>query len=443
MKDKMYSLLLESAKELERKLTTYRRDFHTYPEMGWCEIRTASLIARRLTELGWKVLLGRDVCDENTRMGVPLQDDLDREYQRAMEQGADPEFAPMLKDGFTGVIGILDCGEGPTIAMRFDIDALGVFENEKPEHRPVAERYCSVNSGIMHACGHDGHASIGLGVAEVLMTHRDEFRGKVKLIFQPAEEGVRGAKSIVAKGHLDNVDYLLCTHMSPNTPGGAGLFGATYGGTLATVKLDVSFRGKAAHAGLSPNEGNNAMLAAATAVLNLQAIPRHQSGETRINVGTLHAGTNRNVICERAKMELEVRGGTTEACEYLEEYARRIIAGAAAMHQCDYDISIAGAAPSLLSTPQLMERMKKVCEEYLNLPVEPFGKGSGASEDVSYMANRVVENGGQSLFFTSRSACAGPPHNENFDFQESVFPYSVAVFCSLCFDIMTGNPSQA
>ena len=112
------------------------------------------------------------------------------------------------------MIGILRCGEGPTVAMRFDIDALGVFEEHDPSHRPAKEGFNSVNEGFMHACGHDGHATIGLGVAKVLMSIKDQLHGTVKLIFQPAEEGVRGAKSIVDNGHLDGVDYLIGSHVT-------------------------------------------------------------------------------------------------------------------------------------------------------------------------------------------------------------------------------------
>ena len=113
----------------------------------------------------------------------------------------------------TGVIGLLHCGEGPTVAMRFDIDALGVFEESGECHLPAREGFASVNEGFMHACGHDGHAAIGRGVARVLMEIRCRLHGTVKLIFQPAEEGVRGAKAIVEKGHLDDVQYLLGSHI--------------------------------------------------------------------------------------------------------------------------------------------------------------------------------------------------------------------------------------
>ena len=211
--------------------------------------------------------------------GESPEEQLEAESQRALQQGAVQPYAERARGGFTGVIGILDCGEGPTIAMRFDIDALGVFEDEGMEHLPAYEGFCSVNDGVMHACGHDGHVSIGLGVAEILMNCREQLRGKVKLIFQPAEEGVRGAKSIVEHGHLDDVDYVIGNHMG-DSAGGDYQIGLTYGSTLASTKMDIYFTGRAVHAGAIPEKGNNAMLSAATAVLNLQAIPRSSEGDT-------------------------------------------------------------------------------------------------------------------------------------------------------------------
>ena len=195
----IYEKIIVSAQAQVEDLTAQRRDFHKFAEPGWLEMRTSSIIARRLTDLGYEVLTGEQVCDRDSRMGVPSQKVLDDSYERAVAQGADPEFVKATKDGMTGVIGILRCGEGPVVAMRFDIDALGVIESQEPDHVPYAMGFASVNPGAMHACGHDGHACVGLGVAKTQMEIKDQLHGTIKLIFQPAEEGVRGAKSIVEK----------------------------------------------------------------------------------------------------------------------------------------------------------------------------------------------------------------------------------------------------
>lgn len=432
----VYETICSRAEALTPELIAQRRDFHKYAESGWLEMRTSSIIARKLTELGYEVLLGEAVCLRESRMGVPSQEVLDAAYQRAQAQGGDPEFLPYTKDGMTGVVGILRCGEGPTVAMRFDIDALGVIEAQDADHFPVQEGFVSVNEGAMHACGHDGHACIGLGVANVLMGIKDQLKGTVKLIFQPAEEGVRGAKSIVDKGHLDGVDYFIGSHIAANDAFGADVATGSYG-TLATGKYDVSFKGLAAHAGAAPEKGNNAILAAATAVLNLQAIPRSGQGSTRINVGKLVAGTGRNVIADQAYMEIEVRGQTTELNNYMESYMHRIIESAAQMHGCTVESKLVGAAPSMDSDQDLAQKIAEICEEKLSISVRPgLMDKSGGSEDVAYMMNRVQQQGGQAVFMRIRTNIVAGAHKRKYDFGEGVIPKGIKIFCAAVYDLM-------
>lgn len=433
----IYDRIKTMSDEMAGDLTAQRRDFHKYAEPGWFEMRTSSIIARKLTELGYEVLVGDQVCKKDSRMGVPSEEKLEEQYERAVAQGADPEFVKYTKGGMTGVIGILRCGEGPTVAMRFDIDALGVFEEHDPSHRPAKEGFNSVNEGFMHACGHDGHATIGLGVAKVLMSIEDQLHGTVKLIFQPAEEGVRGAKSIVDNGHLDGVDYLIGSHVTNKKEDDPAVVIPGSYGSLATTKYDVIFHGKSAHAGGSPEVGRNVMLAVGTAILNLYAIPRHSGGVSRVNVGTVVAGSGRNVIADEAKMEIEVRGETTEINEYMKNYAVNIIESAAKMHGCTCEMKLMGAANSLASSEALMERVKRVCEEDLHLPVaKEMSSKNGGSEDVSYMMNRVQEQGGQATFMRVLTHEAGPGHSRIFDIDEQVLPNAVKIFCGVVYDIM-------
>ena len=429
--------IIAQAEAMQPQMVAQRRDFHKYAETGWFEMRTSSIIARKLTELGYEILLGEDVCDRQSRMGVADQAALDAQYERAVEQGGDPEFLPYTKDGMTGVIGILRSGEGPTVALRFDIDALGVNESEAPDHRPYAEGWSSVNKGMMHACGHDGHATVGLGVAKVLMEIKDFLHGTVKLIFQPAEEGVRGAKAVVAKGHLADADFVLGTHVTNNAkyPDAMTVPGSC--GSFATTKYDVIFHGKSAHAGGAPNKGDNAMLAAATAVLNLQAIPRHQDGDSRINVGKLVAGTGRNVICDEAFMEIEVRGATSEVNNYVSDYAIRILENAAAMHGCTVEYKVMGAAESLASDAPLAARMQKFWKEACGFAVtDELMMRLAGSEDYSYMMNAVQKHGGQALFFRGLTTCYAGAHNRRFDFDEVFLQNGVKLFCTAVYDLM-------
>jgi len=432
----IYEKISTEAEAVTPELVTLRRDFHKHAEPGWLEMRTSSIIARKLTELGYEVLVGEDVCKKDARMGVPSDSVLENAYNRAIEQGADPEFVKATRGGMTGVIGILRCGEGPTVAMRFDIDALGVYESVDEDHFPRKEGFASINEGAMHACGHDGHGASGIGVAKVLMQIKEHLHGTVKLIFQPAEEGVRGAKSIVENGHLDGVDYLLGSHVTGCDAEGNDITPGSYG-SLASFKYDVIFRGLSAHAGGSPHLGKNALLAAACAVTNLYAIPRHGAGATRINVGKLIAGSGRNVIADEAFMELEVRGDTTAINEYVNEYAMRILKNSAEMHGCEYEIKLMGAAESLTSDEDLCQRVADVCRDKLGMKVSKnLTVKSGGSEDVSYMMNHVQKNGGKAVFMRVRTEIAGVAHNRKYNFDEKYLTRAVKVFCGMTYDLL-------
>ena len=425
----MYDEIIKQSEELADQLKEWRRDFHRHPELGWMEMRTSSLIARRLKEMGYaQVLVGPDVCLDESRMGLPSQEDLEEHYRWAEENGADPEFLPATRGGFTGVVATLPCGEGPTVALRFDIDALPILEAAEEGHFPFDNNFRSQCDGVMHACGHDGHTTIGLGTAQVLMNCRSQLHGTVKLIFQPSEEGVRGAKSIVDHGHLDGVDYVLGAHLSGDVNTTAPYVGAGDGLSLATTKMDVTFTGATTHAAVSPHLGRYAMLAAATAVMNLHAIPRHGEAPTRVNVGKITGGTGRNIVCDQVTLEMEVRGTSSAANDYMFDYAKRIVEQAAAMHGCSCQIKLMGAAKCGSNSPQLAEQVLSVCREQVNLPAKPLEGGIPGSEDYSYMSDYVTSHGGQSCYFNNLVPCAGSFHNRLFDFDERALVNGVKAF---------------
>ena len=430
----IYEKIIRAAEAQEKELIATRRDLHKHAEAGWFEMRTSSLIARKLTDLGYEVLVGEDVCLREARMGVPPEEKLAAHYELAKSWGADEEFLPATRGGMTGVIGILDCGEGPTVALRFDIDALGVIESDEADHKPAAKGFASINSGSMHACGHDGHATIGLGVAKVLMEIKDQLHGKVKLIFQPAEEGVRGAKSIVEKGHLDGVDYFIGSHIMNCSDPTAQIIGGTKD-SLATCKYDVVYRGVAAHAGGAPHLGKNALQAAAAAVMNLYAIPRHGKGNSQINVGTLHAGSGRNVIADEAKMEIEVRGATTKINNYMCQKAENVLRCCAEMYGCEMEIKLMGAAEAVIPDYEMAEKIGASCRK-VGLKVVEGVVTVGGSEDISYMINRVMEQGGHATMFRELTQSPAPAHNRKYDFLEDAMVNGVKAFCASVYDIM-------
>ena len=435
-----------AAGRIEPQIIAYRRDLHRYAEPGWVEFRTASLVARRLLDLGYKVALGRDVLDGSSRMGLPTAEYLETHWQRARKQGADPDSIDALRGGFTGVVATLESGEGPTIALRFDMDALDVNEAQTPEHRPFREGFASVNENMMHACGHDAHTAIGLGVAEVLMQVRRSLRGTLKLIFQPAEEGVRGAKAMVAAGVVDGVDYLVGHHVRSGSSVGEIVPGM--GGYAATTKFDAILTGAPAHAGGSPQRGSNALLAASTAILNLYAIPRHGGGMTRVNVGRIEAGTGRNVICPQAHLVAETRGATTELSEYMYARAVQILRAAADMHGCQLEIKLMGEAQTAHSSQELAERIERVAGETGSFRFFPSAN-SGGSEDFSFMMRRVQDRGGLAVnigigadlngigleAIEGRDAVLGA-HTSHFDLDERALRVGVELLSCVTMDLM-------
>ena len=398
MSETVIDKIAEYAADLEKVSRERRRDFHKYPETAWLEMRTSAIIAKTLTELGYEVLTGRQVCLDGARMGVPAKELLAKHAREILDQGVPKEYLTEdMKQGFTGVIGILHCGEGPVVALRFDIDALGLIEEETEHHRPFAEGFSSENQGMMHACGHDAHGVIGLGTAQVLMKIRNQLHGTIKLIFQPGEEGARGARGIVAHGHLDDVDYFVGTHIAP--AGGTDDGDVTPGtwGSLATSKYDAHFYGQAAHAGGFPENGKSAIVAAANAILNLTAISRHSGGSSRVNVGMIQGGTGRNVVPDHAVIQFEVRGETTEINRFMDEEARRICLAAAQMAGCRCEMILQGGSESQHSDEDFLEWIAGVVER--DLPRLRISSCKNAknwgSEDISLMMNRVQEHGGQ------------------------------------------------
>jgi len=304
--------LPESLKEqLEKQITVWRRQIHQYPEPGWCEFSTASLVAGLLKEWGYQLLMGKELLSEEERMGLPDEEVLNDFFTKAQNrENSNSELLDQMKDGYTAVAGVLNNGEGPTILLRFDMDALPLKETDDTRHLPVQEGFRSRHENYMHACGHDAHTAIGLGLAFALMELKDRIKGKIILLFQPAEEGLRGAAALVKHPLFANIDYGLGFHLWADKPT-EQLICAT-NGQLASSKFDVYIYGKAAHAGLNPEAGINAMLPAAEIVLALEKLKQEYGQDIKLNIGILQAGSGRNIICPEAKLSIETRAVNSE-----------------------------------------------------------------------------------------------------------------------------------
>lgn len=402
------------------EMISRRRDFHKYPERGWAEFRTTAVCAEVLARLGWSVRFADEFIEPERVMGRDV--DARAEKRRALEQGATAETLSRIGE-YTGLCAELRCGCGPLTVMRFDIDCVETAESDVPSHRPAALGFASVNAGLSHSCGHDGHAAVGLALAEMLINSRENLRGTVRLIFQPAEEGVRGgyACAPLAVG----ADYFIAMHLGLGLQTGH-ICGGT-GGFLCSTKFDAEFTGKAAHAGGEPERGRNALLAAAQAALAIHSIAPHSGGVMRVNVGVLRAGEGRNVVPPHALMKIETRGENDEVASYAYERAVQSLKGAAQMYGAELSIKKQGETITAESDEKLA---RIVADEALSIPgvtkTELFRRMPG-SDDACWLMRETQKNDGLAAYVCIGADTAAGHHNGAFDFDEAALSIALEV----------------
>lgn len=273
---------------IEPELIEIRRDIHAHPELGFEEVRTAGVVARELARLG---------ISHQTQVGK------------------------------TGVVGLIEGGRpGPVLAIRADMDALPIQETSG---LPWASTY----PGLMHACGHDIHTTTLLGVAAVLRDMAPQLAGTVKLVFQPAEEGLGGARAMIADGVMDGpkVDMALAFHNHPDMP--VGTFGFVRGPTLAAAdRFDIVVHGKSGHAAF-PHTAVDPIIAAAMLVAQLQTVVSREVPPTMpvvVTVGCIQGGTTYNIIPDSCAIKGTVRTLHAQARDAAEAAIKRLSAG---MHE--------------------------------------------------------------------------------------------------------------
>ncbi|SEW12361.1 amidohydrolase [Natrinema salifodinae] len=425
------------AHEVRNRLSELRRDFHRHPEPGWREFRTTARVVEELERIGVdEIAVGREVLATDERMAVPDASELEPWRERARQAGVRSDVLERTADGNTGVVAVVEEGEGPCVGVRVDLDAISMRESTEDDHRPAAAGFRSEHDGYMHACGHDAHLAIALGTIEAVKD--GDFEGTLKVFFQPAEEISGGGKAMAEGGYLDDVDYLLALHVGLGHP--TGEFVAGVEKPLAMAHVTATFEGASAHAGKAPNEGGNAMQAAATAIQNAYAIPRHSDGMTRVNVGSIEGGTASNVIAEEITIEAEVRGETTGLMEYMRTELERVLYAAAEMHDCDVTPRVVSESPRVDSHPALRDLIGNVAWGVPGVDRVVPATDFGASEDVTYLMQRVQDNNGLASYVLIGTDHPTSHHTPTFDIDEESLDIGVAVLSETAIELARRRP---
>ncbi|MCC5936196.1 MAG: amidohydrolase [Lunatimonas sp.] len=401
----------QKAEALEAQVIAWRRDFHQHPELGNQELRTASIVAGHLRALGFEVT----------------------------EQVA-----------VTGVVGVLKGGKpGPTVALRADMDALPVTERvDVPFKSTKTASYNGQEVGVSHACGHDSHVAILMGVAETLASIRNELPGTVKFIFQPAEEGMDdldtwGAKQMVEEGVMEDVDAIFGLHINSQTP--VGTIKYRSGPAMAAVdNLEIQVIGKQAH-GAYPWSSVDPIVTASQLVVGLQTIVSRSVNVTEIpaivTIGSIHGGVRHNIIPEEVAMIGTIRTYSAAQQELVHRRIFEIAAGIAQSAGAQAKVNIRKMYPVTYNDPSLTAKM---------LPTLERVTGSGrlvehelitGAEDFSFYQQAKP---GLFVFLGGMPADGDPlkapaHHTPDFYLDESGFVLGVKALSHLALDYLQGG----
>jgi aminobenzoyl-glutamate utilization protein A len=404
------------------ELKKLRRMFHKNPEIGFAEFWTTARICEYVSQLNCDLLYGTELYDNFPEPELLKKWDNEL-HESAKEHYKEDEWIAKL-NGRTGLVAIIKGKQpGPNVCFRFDIDGLPIEESNEASHIPFMEGFNSTNKN-MHACGHDGHIAIGLGLAKKISENSEALNGTYFILFQPAEEVISGGKIFSKLSFIKEVNYFIPVHI--------GLIGekkVVCGVSfLADKRYKVLFKGRSSHAGASPEKGKNALAAACSAVTGLYGISRHSAGCSRINIGEFISKNASNIISDKAQFELDLRGETEEICEYLRLQAQNIIGGASIMYGVEHEIRFVAEAETAVNSAELIAQVRKVCleagleeDDIIDNYLVP------GSEDATFIMNAVIKNGGLSTYIGFGSPTFGGHHNEKFDFDEEVLFQGVKV----------------
>jgi amidohydrolase len=367
---------LAQAQALRTELVARRRDLHRHPELAFEEQRTASLVAAELSALGLEVQTGI---------------------------------------GRTGVVGVLEgAREGMTVLVRCDMDALPIAEANTTD-------YASQVPNKMHACGHDGHVAIGLGVAKLLAARRNQIAGRIKFVFQPAEEIAAGAKAMIADGVLEAPvpQVALGLHLWNNMP--VGTVSLTEGAAMASANdFSVTVRGKGGHGAL-PNETHDPIFAAVQIISALQSVISRNVGglETAVlSVCNIHGGDANNVIPSEVKFGGTFRTYQPDVNDLVTRRLHEIAEGVAAALGCTAQVQAQLLAPALINDSEVNARLRAAFKRLAPHLTYVDDARTMASEDMACFLERVR---GTYFFVGSADYKRGlnfPHHHPRFDFDE-------------------------
>ena len=373
-------------KHIEKKLVEIRRDIHRHPELAFAETRTAGLVAERMTKLGLEV-----------RTGVAK----------------------------TGVVAVLNGAEsGRTVLVRADMDALPITEKNDVE-------YASCVPGVMHACGHDGHTAIMIGVAETLSRHREDWRGSIKFVFQPSEEvPPGGAAKMIEEGVLDDpkVDAAIGLHLWNDLP--LGKVGVRPGLLTASAdRFEITVKGTAAH-GAMPQRAVDSIVVSAQVISSLQTILSREIAPLKIAVvslGTITGGTAFNIIADKVRMSGTVRTLDSELRQTMPERMERIIRGVTAAMRAEYEFNYEHCFPSIVNDEAMAQLVREAACSVVGTENVLFAEQTMLSEDMSFFLQKVP---GCYFFLGSANKAKGldkPNHTPYFDFDEGALTIGVEI----------------
>jgi hippurate hydrolase len=379
--------ILDAIRSQHAALTAIRQDIHAHPEIGFTEHRTADIVARKLREWGIEVHTGI---------------------------------------GGTGVVGVLRRGNGDvSIGLRADMDAL-------PIHEETGLGYASTTPGVMHACGHDGHTTMLLGAAQYLAAH-GEFNGTATFIFQPAEEGLGGARAMIGDGLFERFpcNFVYGMHNRPGLP--VGQFAIRPGAMMAGgAFFDIAITGRGSH-GARPEGSIDPVLVAAHITAALQSIVSRNvpPAETAVlSVTGITGGDAYNVIPQTAKLFGTARTMQHSTMELLEAGMRRIAKGVAegfgATAETDFRVLFAPLDNDPARTTAIADAAAKVAGE---ANVERNGPSVMASEDFSFMMEAVP--GAYINIGNGDTVGSCPVHNPGYNFNDEAIPLGAAMFATL------------